>query len=1103
MPTRVRAMLLSVLALLLVSGLQPAVSVATAAAPAAAPVPGAIETYERSRPVAPGVTVEQLETFDARGWQQGNALTIDTTKGARIDYLGNDSLTTLKPLNETADAAGAVAAINGDFFDINNSGSPLGPAIDDGKLIKSQSEDPYRVAGFDANGIGRILEVLFDGTATLPSGPVKLDRLNSPLLNKDELQAFTTLWGTYPRSRAVQNVENVVEVTVTGDVVTAVRDAAGEGAIPAGTTILLGREAGADTLRSLHPGDKVSVSYQPRPSDGRAVHTAVGVHSLLVKDGVAQPVDDAVVAGRTGLGFSKDGRKITIVTVDSDRQTHSRGATLTEMGKLLAARGAWVGVELDGGGSTTLVTRLPGASKVSVDNTPGDGSVRLVPNGLAVMGPRGSGRLDGFWVDTAASARTSASASPVTGKARPDRVFSGLSRTLTATPHDETYGPAVASAPVSWSATRGSAKNGLFRATSPGPSVVTARSGRAQGSLSLDVLGGLSRVSATVSTLNVPTAADTGTFGLVGFDAFGTSAPIDPVDVKLSYDQALFTITPTADGRFSVAPLEESGAGLVTARVGSASATLAVSVGVEMTTLATFDDADKWTVGVARATATVSKVPNGEDGAGLKLAYDFTQSTLTRNAYAIPPVRLGVPGQARSFGVSMFGSGKGEWTAFGLYDATGKFTAVYGPYVTWFGWQNVELEVPAGLPQPVTIGRVYTLETKAAAQYTGDVLIDNLYVKAAPAVDVPPADRVAESFIQTQADVDGRKWRFAVMSDAQFVARDPESPLVQAARRTLREIKAAKPDFFVIAGDFVDEATEADFQLARRVLDEEIGTSVPYYYVPGNHEIMGAAITNFEKYFGATNRSFDHKGTKFVTLNSSAGTLRGGGFDQIAMLRSALDSAARDRTVSSVVLIEHHPPRDPTPAKNSQLADRHEAALVEDWLASFQRSTGKGALFVGAHVGTFHASKVDNVPYLVNGNSGKAPATEPSEGGFTGWTLFGVDQVSAPEQARAKRFPFQGGPDWLSAQIRPHVDELSLTVPSTLSVGSSGAVNASLMQGAGAVPVAYPVSADWKTTSNLRLDLATGTVKALKAGPAMVWVKVNGVTRSAAIQVTP
>ncbi|NYE70246.1 phosphodiester glycosidase family protein [Microlunatus parietis] len=1102
MPTRVRGrvllVVLAVLAPLLLAGPPRAV----AEEPAVAAQEGAIEVYQRSRPVAPGVTAEQVETLDARGWQQGNALTIDLSQGARIGYLGTGALTEPAPITEQADAAGAVAAVNGDFFDINNSGAPMGPAVADGELIKSASSDPYRAVGFDADGVGRVLEVLFEGTATLPTGPVALDRLNSPLLGKDGVQAFTSLWGGYPRSRAVQGVADVVEVMIKNGVVTSVDDQAGSGEIPADTTILLGREAGADALRALRPGDRVDVSYRPKPSDGKPVHTAVGVHELVVQDGTARPVDDRTYAGRTGIGFSRDGTKIIIVSVDSDRQTHSRGATLAELGRLLAARGAWVGVELDGGGSTTLVSRLPGEDQVQVDNTPGDGYLRPVPNGLAVLGPKGSGKPAGLWLDTAADRRTAASDSPVRGKARPDRVFARLSRTLTATPHDETYGPAKATAPIRWSATRGKVADGRFRATEPGPATITASSGEAQGTLELEVLGPVARLAATAETVNVPTADDTATFGILGYDQFGTSAPIDPADLELDYDETLYEIEPTSDGRFRVTPKQESGAGLVTARTGELTATLGISVGVEKRLLATFDDADQWTVGTARATASVSQVPDGEDGAALKLSYDFSQSTLTRNAYAIPPQRLGVAGQARSFGVSLYGHGKGEWTAFGLYDATGKFTAVYGPYVDWTGWKNVELAVPAGLPQPVTIGRIYTLETKASAQYQGEVLIDNLYVNAAPAVDVPPPAAVRAPIIQTQTAVDGRSWRFAVLSDAQFVARDPDSPLVRAARRTLREIKAAKPDFFVIAGDLVDEATEADFQLAKRILDEEIGDSVPYHYVPGNHEIMGSAITNFEKYFGAPHRTFDHEGTRFVTLNSSVGTLRGGGFDQLAMLRTALDGAAQDRSISSVVIIEHHPPRDPTPAKNSQLADRHEAALLETWLAGFQRSTGKGAAFIGGHVGTFHAALVDNVPYLINGNSGKAPATSPGAGGFTGWSLYGVDPVSRTDQARARRFPYLGGPDWLSAQFRPHVDELTLTAPATLAVGTTGTAKAELVQGSRTVPVSYPVSADWQASANLRFDPATGELTTLAAGSGTLSVTVNGTTETVTIKIS-
>ncbi|WP_344871996.1 metallophosphoesterase [Nonomuraea antimicrobica] len=353
------------------------------------------------------------------------------------------------------------------------------------------------------------------------------------------------------------------------------------------------------------------------------------------------------------------------------------------------------------------------------------------------------------------------------------------------------------------------------------------------------------------------------------------------------------------------------------------------------------------------------------------------------------------------------------------------------------------------------------------------------------------------------------------MSDAQFVARDPDSALVAGARRTLREIKAAGPDFLVIAGDLVDEASEADFQLAKRILDEELGGALPYYYVPGNHEVMGASIANFRTYFGATNRTFDHKGTRFVTLDTSLGTIRGGGFDQLERLRTALDEAAGDDRVGSLVVIEHHPPRDPTAAKLSQLADRKEAALVEQWLADFQHRTGKGAAFVGGHVGTFDAGRVDGVPYLINGNSAKTPSTTPAQGGFTGWSLLSVDPVGKAERTAAKLFPFAGGPRWLTAELRPHVDELTVTAPAQLKVGASAQVSATITQGSRQVPAAYPAGVTWSGSRDLHVgearsadrgdvavfDPATGTLTARRTGTVTLSVTVNDVTREATLTI--
>ncbi|MFE4977386.1 metallophosphoesterase family protein [Kitasatospora sp. NPDC056651] len=350
--------------------------------------------------------------------------------------------------------------------------------------------------------------------------------------------------------------------------------------------------------------------------------------------------------------------------------------------------------------------------------------------------------------------------------------------------------------------------------------------------------------------------------------------------------------------------------------------------------------------------------------------------------------------------------------------------------------------------------------------------------------------------------------RVAVMSDAQFIARAPDSDIVQAARRTLRDIAAAKPDLLVIDGDLVDEAAPADFALARRILDEFdqlTGHSIPWHYVPGNHEVMGpGTIDNFKAAFGDTTQVFDVKGTRFVTLNSSLGTLRAGGFDQIATLRTALDGAAKDPNITGLLLFEHHPTRDPLPDQGSQLGDRKEAALVEQWLADF-RTGGKSAAMVTGHVGAFHAQSIDGVPHLINGNSGKGPASEPDRGGFTGWTMLGVN----PAAGRVSD-PYAVADDasaWLRAETRARADAVDLKAPTALGLLETAPVDATFRQdGERTVPVAWPVTAQWggtgvhigtaasaPRTAVAAYDPATATLTGLRPGSGTLSVTVGGV----------
>ena len=1071
-----------------------------------------LETARTTRPVAPGIKLTSFDTYDALGWLRGDALTADLGGGVKADYVFSGEVSRTEPLSGPAGRSRAVAAVNGDFFDINNSGAAQGIGVQDGTLIQSPVAGHDKAVAITGDGVGRVLEMHFEGTATAEgASPVTLTQFNQRI-QAGGVGLFTPLWGSYARARAVEGATAVTEVELTGGVVTAVRQEAGGGAIPAGTTILLGRDAGAAALAALKPGDRVEVAYRPKPSDGGDVKAAVGGNHVLVKDGQVQHSTDLSAHPRTAVGFSADGRTMHLLTVDG-RQADSRGVTLDELGAMMAELGAANALNLDGGGSSTLLAREPGQAGVQVENSPSDGGERPVPNGLALYAPAGSGTLKGFWLETASDPARAPGAAPVAG-GRPDRVFPGLTRRLTAAGYDETYGPASGT-PV-WRAApvvHGVVRDGRFHALVPGQTEVTASKGDARGSLKLTVLQPLRRLGITSDRVGLPGQDGTAAFGVVGYDRNGNSAPIEPADLTLDYDRDLFEVTAAEQGHFTVKAKRATGAGLITAKVGKITAVVPVTVGFEDKPVADFEDAALWTFAAARATGSLSAAA-GQSGGGLKLAYDFTQSTATRAAYAGPPQQIVVDGQPQAFGLWIHSTGKGEWPSLEFYDAGGQSQVLRGPYLTWSGWRFVEFAVPPGVNYPLTLRRFYVAETKADVKYTGEVVIDGLVARVPPPVEAPPSAKVADAVVR--AEVADMPWRFAVMSDAQFVARDPDSEIVRNARRTLREIKAAQPDFLLINGDLVDEASPEDFALAKRILDEELGGELKYHYIPGNHEVMGGKIDNFRAAFGDTYRSFDHKGTRFVTLDTSRLNLRGGGFEQVAMLRAALDEAAKDDSVGSVAVLFHVPPRDPTPGKGSQLGDRKEAALVEGWLADFQRETGKGAAYLGAHVGTFNASRVDAVPYFINGNSGKNPATAPDDGGFTGWSLWGVDPVTAQEAEHVRRNWFADAPTWIGAQVRPHVDELTLTAPATVAVGVPATVAATLTQGARAVPAAYPVSALWSGSPNLHvgpratarsrhvavLDPRTGALTALRAGNVTVAVTVSGVTRQASVALT-
>ncbi|WP_428940459.1 phosphodiester glycosidase family protein [Fontivita pretiosa] len=95
---------------------------------------------------------------------------------------------------------------------------------------------------------------------------------------------------------------------------------------------------------------------------------------------------------RTVIGTTRDGSKLILLVVDGRRPGVSVGMTGAELADEMLRLGCWDAINLDGGGSATLVIRDPQSDELKIMNQPSDGRERAVANviGISVGSPPGA-----------------------------------------------------------------------------------------------------------------------------------------------------------------------------------------------------------------------------------------------------------------------------------------------------------------------------------------------------------------------------------------------------------------------------------------------------------------------------------------------------------------------------------------------------------------------------------------------------------------------------------------------------------------------------------------------------------------------------------------
>lgn len=349
------------------------------------PAPGAASSdsppriiNQITRALAPGVHYRQWDQLDGRGTIRVHLLDIDpSTPGVSIDYVAGPRVSTTATVQEmVADDPATVGAINGDFYDIGRTGAPLGVGVDRQLALLHAPRSGWNQSFVIDHGVAKVgfypLQARVSGHPEL-----KVTNFNSPLIAPNGIGLYDRHWGPPPGAVVVEQDLRVRRVVIRHGRVRSNK----EGLLARGRSIqgklLIGRGEAADLLAGLKTGAtlRVTAALKSRPE------VAISGSQLLLRDGELRTHEDVDLHPRTAIGIDQDNGHILMFVVDG-RRRWSRGVSLLELATLLRGIGVEDALNLDGGGSSTMLGLKQ--RELHVLNKPSDGFERRVADGLAV-----------------------------------------------------------------------------------------------------------------------------------------------------------------------------------------------------------------------------------------------------------------------------------------------------------------------------------------------------------------------------------------------------------------------------------------------------------------------------------------------------------------------------------------------------------------------------------------------------------------------------------------------------------------------------------------------------------------------------------------------
>ncbi len=327
----------------------------------------------KPEPVAEGVELYRYDgesLTDPPSPQSIRLLRLDPQRVRLSSVLATGEIPGRATVQDIARRTDAIAAVNAGFF--SPSGDPNGLLEIDDRLVSDTRRARGAVAVLDSD---RGIDLLFDRVTARAVLRVRSASgwRTLPIDGVDTVRGAGRLVLYSPASGPTTDTTGGVEWVLTGRPLKASPPTtSGNSAIPPGGYVVSyggtappSNLAGLARATAVQVREVLDVHSRQRQQDWRRATTLVGGAGLLVRDG--KPLGEWAIEGlskgfdvtrhpRTVIARGAD-RAIWLVTIDGRQPDRAHGMTFAAMQALLSRLGAVDALNLDGGGSTTMVVR--------------------------------------------------------------------------------------------------------------------------------------------------------------------------------------------------------------------------------------------------------------------------------------------------------------------------------------------------------------------------------------------------------------------------------------------------------------------------------------------------------------------------------------------------------------------------------------------------------------------------------------------------------------------------------------------------------------------------------------------------------------------------